>query len=1623
MGNYNLKNVQFCRQSLLEKMSRPLPVMALYPKNATDTKLFVQIINNATVIAIRYVSTSVTNESITFTGKSVEDVVQEINQLNIPIEAATIHNTLVLQQGEFVPLGADFVELPGAFTAYDRIDNNGILLRAKKLAVRHKNASKIRTLNPYFESPSLPWYPRVSNGSFSQKYNGKLYHFYIPEYHNQSWSTKYGKPFKDLYGVEPVLKEENVYQLPRFPVYWDGQNITLYNGDVPISEKAIEDVDVNNGLLYTKPGVYLQDGFSVDYSYLESSYVYKEININGHFSQNPLILDKYVVIYILPAESNQGVRKRTIFHAIGDSVDQAIDSIELTDPTIPIAIIGAYNIQQLFSSDKISILDTRGKGGGLKLPDGPRSPVHDIDPAIESDEVPIEELYDEAYRYWDIGHYDGDPYPGAAAVAVDLPIDLQEVLSISDIKKKTSKFMAAGVYPSIKYTERDLPSVSGMSAQVSCAYNLDFTSERTGEATGDLSQTYGSALTGEGWFKESYNHPESILSGDWASFDPELEISAPLPRTIEVNTSTGVVMPFLKSTPWAGVSWEEREIVYNEGSTKDPVTFTDWKKVKYYDVKTAETGQLVKAYLSLDPNNVTKQYRRVRIHSPYLTGNLEELLKTNISTIIDNTVALQGDPNSVTIHGTTIVSGYASVTDKTNLAVANDYTLLNDRYKHFFKMEDTPLEDEYYQELFEIGEDFISAGTYNSGHYFKNYLQNVNEYVVVPPSSPYGIFSYNDQLKALNGYLNMRARRGTWSGFCNSGAESSTGLVNELMTSTTYSGPFEKGVPIYWTYFPPLSGSPDFISGFLFQDPIDAGGSIADVASDINVDFTYNFSLPAIMSSTVANTGETIFDAGLQAAWTGAYGLTVEQTVNNIEDAILSNRTYSGFATPTHWFIGHNRLGTYLGNTLFNMTEAYDYVNKYNRQRDVIDDVAYPPGASANFMNYMFSGIEKVLEAGYDAVYQNLLRGGIVEADMALTLYGYGWYLNNWSKNYGVRGKTYDTDKREKYEHLFQNGLRQLVKNQVTPDGELLETTTVYGEVGPFSAATASKVLYPLGEALRYDYSNWAGIAEGVVTTLVNKYSEDGLYYQNPYRQSAAAGKETDVLGGMINMYKGIAQTGTFDYWEPMSTGLTTLRGTEFLPPFDSYGSPPTGDWEGVQNPLAFWKYYHTGDAHNALSVLKGAGINAIEVPLDYLYWKENSGEFHSKFADLLSGCYANRIRAIPVLMEGGTTAVVSGQESDYVNSFGHTGGRYYYEPIKHLTFMGGDPSGQPYVDEMVNTYDKDPAILAWSVVSTPVNNAQALVNYNTMAYHIKQLTDTPVIYNSCSNLTVAEYLGINKVASTADVGDQYRDAETVNTSDIYNTVSPLYNPNFDFLGIQPNSVFCYFLDNIMESIAETVTKPIMVTKYGDGGYADYSRSIERVTSRGIPFTLSSFMVTSGQYWGNLYSDGRSRSTKQLLALHQAAVDDGVQPTGAIDQVTIFGDRYQYPTGFTPAYNSYSILQDLSSWNTRDSFSSDNSGEIYRQIDVLSVAQTGLDTLNYVYKWPENQYYVPKSLTVQECDALNYYSTTWDTIDLFQTGAAHWTLSGSIDYDRYNDFIGEWGNYLFSLFTRLNIDG
>lgn len=1608
MGNYNSKNIDFSRQVLLQRLSRPQPAIAIYPQNSSNnTTLSVQIISNATAIAITYTSSSVVTESVTFVDKSLEQVVLELNQLGLPFRAVALTSIPLLNQGDFLPLGSNFKVIPQEFPIYDRFSGDGILLRVKKITVKHKDDSKIKVLPPYLEVASLPWYPRISNGSFTQAYKGEVYHFYIPEFDNQTWSSIYGKPFKDLKGAVPIAIDQNVYQLPRSPILWNGENITIYNGDIPISSNVIQDIDVLNGILYLNPEIELSDGFTIDYTYLENSYVYKDININGHFTQNPLLLDKFVIIYMIPIEGSIGAAKKTVFHVVGDSIEEAISSINLSDPSLPIAVIGAYNIQQIFSSDRVSILDTRVKGGGLKKVTGPTSPVHYLDNCIESKDVPIENRFDESSRFWDVGNYDGEAYPGAAAISIDLPIELQEVLSISDIKSKATKFVSAGVYPLMNFSSRDLPSVTGLSSQVSCAINLDLTSEFSKSKSGYALYNTITDFSGAGWSLNEVSLPSSLYTGNLSSINVDIPVIQSSDEYYLRVTSTGVHQSYLKGRPVAGISWEERDIIINSGNLDTPIKHSMWTKKRYFDKREVASGQLIKGYISFDPSNITKEYRNIQVNSPYRSDvTLKELLESSMSDIIDRTIELQPASGSLT-NSTEIRYRHTDTEDSTQVETASDYFLVPSVYNSFYDFKDTPLEEKYNDLLYNIGYDFINHGLISQAPYFKYYIQNIGIYTGLTVNIP--IIDYSIELKLLNKYLEYRSRRGLWSGDCTNAQAISTALTNKLMLSSGEYGSFGPGIPIYWRYLQSNTG----LSGYYIETQAQLGGTISEVNPNYNYDIYYNTSLPTILSNAISHSGSISTDT--LSSYTNAINISIDQTINTIESGLNHTRTYSGQDISTHWYANHGRLSTYLGATLHNLIEGYTYIYDYLSSQD-ITNVTIPTGVSYLTLRSVFSGIERVLEAGYEGLYNNLLRGGVVDSDTAYSLYGYGWYLNNWKEHYGLVSKLYETDHRDKYSDLFDKGLKVLVKNHFTNSNDFYETTYLNNEMGPFSVNTPTKILHPLSEAVKYS-SEWSAITQGVVTTLVNSYGVDGLYYIDPTKEDKTPGKQYEVLKGLSRIYSAIASTGSSRLWEPIANTLSSLRGANYLPVYSSHAeSMPTPTWIGTINSLNMWKYMHTGDLRQELNSIKECGINAVRIPFDYFYWKNQQSDFYSKVDQFLEYCNELRLRVIPVIYTTEGTSLATNQITDY-ETLAVTGTYSNLIQLSDSSFLTGSLSGEGYLSGVIDRFDSNTALLAWDIGQLETYNQTALSILNSSAYYIKQLTDTPIIASLKNPFFASDSVEYALDLDASPVSFGY-------VGDTNNTTSIVSNPNYDYIGIQPQ-LFNSYIDILSGDIA----KNIILTNLGEATYNDYAISVEYALRKEIPFVISNIMLPNNSLSGVntttngiLYPDNTCRSIRQLLAIKNSAQSFDVLPSGNYTQRRSFTSHSFYETGYLPSYTIENAIDEVSSWSSRtivDPLLVGNTGEFYRQRHVLVNIQSGLDSFNHL----NNATYPSLLYSDEEARNLNKYRVQWTSGDFVANISNRWTIDDELDSNRYSEFFTEWGTYLYALINRHNLNG
>ena len=433
---------QFMRTLMHKHTSNPMPVIGLTdPLYLTDEaryKISVDKIDGKFFVLSHEESGSL--HKVNVADKSITDIVADLNSSPFRIVATALGNATTLGIADGFLLSGNTI--PESFPVIDRsIDGGTVFIRATKWSVHYDKLTAIGLENPSFDSVKKRWWPRIAKGSFTTINDGIRYEFGMPEYDNQTWSSIFGKPFVDVPGEVPQFLKSNIIQVSSAPILAMNniliKSIDKSNRFFPAS--WIKDVDVYNGIIYLEEGIKLPEEVEVFYTYLEKSYVYKHINVNAHFKQNPYLMNKFIVFYARPISSSDGlVRSRGIYHQVGHTLDQAIYSIKAASASEPIAILGALAPRPIYDRKTMSVLDTRSYGGGLN-----------------ENELGIahEQKFNSSEYFTDIGRLEGIPYGGSASVLLELPPELKETMSVEEIQRRAKKFLAAGVYPVIRFDE------------------------------------------------------------------------------------------------------------------------------------------------------------------------------------------------------------------------------------------------------------------------------------------------------------------------------------------------------------------------------------------------------------------------------------------------------------------------------------------------------------------------------------------------------------------------------------------------------------------------------------------------------------------------------------------------------------------------------------------------------------------------------------------------------------------------------------------------------------------------------------------------------------------------------------------------------------------------------------------------------------------------------------------------------------------------------------------------------------------------------------------------------------------------------------------------------------------
>ena len=1121
-ASFNLQALDYSRLLLLDKVTRAPYGLALYPLANLGTRLLVNI--TATSINLRYVSNGITTTNVSYENKTIEQLAIEINGLSLPIKAQALCKDTVLSSGDLLSYDTSaFVAIPEGFRVHDRLSDSGIVIRTKKYSVKHRNIANFRVLSPYYQSVLLPWYPLITNGQFVQKYREKIYHYGIPEYESQTWSIRYGKPFKDVIGGSLKRLSQNSYKVSRTPIFWNGENINIYRNDVPISNSIIEDIDTHNGIIYFNDTKGLDEITNIDYTYLENNYEYKGININSHFSQNASVLDKFVLLYAKPMEGSDYQRnKKTIYHVVSSSIEEAIASIEAQNVDIPTVIIGGYSVNQVMTSDRVQILDTRSLGGGLISNDGPLSPTqsfrYESPYGTKSKDTPIEDQYNESASFWDIGNWDGEIYPGAAAVAISLPESIRESLSKQDIVDRAAKFMAAGVYPVVDYYKDRLPAVSGRSSQISLLMN--------GSLIESIPDQSGIAISGVAWLRRDFEVPGSTFTGDWPDEISHSPVTYKAENTGIMWANPQPYQSYLKSTPVAGIEYYYRDLTIITGSKDDTILYSPWKRTVIEDRRPVPNGWLTKGFLDFTHFVNATEIKSVKVNSPFrldTTGVFKNHIETELQKI---TQAISGRTEEFSMRGIDgseisvipITYNYKDLESET-LAIYGDYNGAGRGYNYLFSMVDTNLENGYSGLIDRVGKQVAASFSGVGSRIYPRFYSNGNGYQSYFDQSTTGV-DFREVLEQASVYASWKGRTAGYTDPVYTGIQ--TALVNFVghLTGMAYTGYFPR------TY---IVNDPTGTIDFGPQDhfyPTGSGYTEAEVVLTKNSDAFYLYMNPAICSTAMAFRNHLSPQISTISSMMSLAKDTADMALARSSAALTGIRTYSGNPVVQSWYMPYNRYGKYLGSLTRQLISSYDYIY---RSQIGATGVTYDAlsGMDVSTLDWYFSGIQGLLYNAYDGVAETILRNGVMEPGLADTLYGYGWYVANRSGHIAYRDQYNDltgagADYTNKFEGLFTTGLYSLVKGMTTTNASMLEATVVNGETGPFNPFIPSKIFDTLSIGCDINRSKFLPLAQAVFNTITGNYSVNGIYWLDPLKSNQNGGYEDVVAPYFVRLYEAI---------------------------------------------------------------------------------------------------------------------------------------------------------------------------------------------------------------------------------------------------------------------------------------------------------------------------------------------------------------------------------------------------------------------------------------------------------------------------------------------------------------------
>lgn len=165
---------------------------------------------------------------------------------------------------------------------------------------------------------NIAWYINIRAGKFTDSNSGLVYDIIERNKYNLKDNERIVKT-----SIRPIFINDTTLKLYHKNLYvsmnnkYEYTNIHIYSNDIE-HKNIIENVDIENGIIYLNKILSTNNDIVVEYKYRTKYISYEYINVNplAKYKDNENIINKQIVLYMLPSNYLNKSLNRSVFHKI-----------------------------------------------------------------------------------------------------------------------------------------------------------------------------------------------------------------------------------------------------------------------------------------------------------------------------------------------------------------------------------------------------------------------------------------------------------------------------------------------------------------------------------------------------------------------------------------------------------------------------------------------------------------------------------------------------------------------------------------------------------------------------------------------------------------------------------------------------------------------------------------------------------------------------------------------------------------------------------------------------------------------------------------------------------------------------------------------------------------------------------------------------------------------------------------------------------------------------------------------------------------------------------------------------------------------------------------------------------